>query len=428
MPAIVVVGSQWGDEGKGKIVDLLAEKASIVARFSGGNNAGHTVVNNYGKFSFHLIPSGVFHPGTVSLIGNGVVVDPAVLLDEIDLVEKAGVKVDRLFISDRANLIMPYHVMLDKLEEQSRGSGAIGTTGRGIGPAFVDRTARMGIRMGDLLDRDVFRARLGTVLERKNTLITRVYNARPLSLDETFDRYWTYGRRLAHRIRETHVLAREALGRGEWVLLEGAQGTMLDLDFGTYPYVTSSSTASGGACTGLGLGPTRIDDVLGVTKSYTTRVGGGPMPTELADETGAMIRERAGEYGATTGRPRRCGWFDGVVARYTAEVNDFTAVALTRLDVLDVLPRIKVCTAYEIEGRLCQRPPARVDMLQKCQPVYEEVEGWLAPTSEARRFEDLPRQAQAYVRRLEDIMGCPISIVSVGASREQTVMARPVME
>lgn len=427
MPAIVVVGAQWGDEGKGKIVDMLAEKASTVARFSGGNNAGHTVVNNFGKFSFHLIPAGVFQPGTTCLIGNGVVVDPAVLLEEIEMVEKAGLKVDRLFISDRANVIMPYHVILDKLEEASRGHGAIGTTGRGIGPAFVDRTARMGIRMGDLLDRAIFRDRLKAVLDQKNTVITKIYNGQPLSFDEIFNRYWDYGQKLARRVGETHVLAREALDRGEWVLLEGAQGTMLDLDFGTYPYVTSSLTAAGGACAGVGLGPTRIDQVLGVTKAYTTRVGGGPLPTELNDETGTMIRERAGEYGATTGRPRRCGWFDAVIARYTAEINGFTSVALTRLDVLDVLPKIKVCTAYEMDGRRCQRPPARVDLLQKCRPVYEELEGWLAPTSDARRFEDLPRQAQAYVKRLAEVMDCRVSIVSVGARREQTIMVSPVM-
>ncbi len=424
MPAIAVIGAQWGDEGKGKIVDLLAEKAKVVARFSGGNNAGHTVVNQLGVFRMHLTPCGIFHPGVACIIGSGVVIDPDTLLGEIDELHQRDVSTDNLFVSDRAHLIMPYHVLLDGLEEEARGSGAIGTTRKGVGPAFTDKTSRLGIRVCDLLDRQSFRERLEFVLERKNDILTRLYGAAPLSFDEIHEQYLRYGERLAPHVRETDTIVRDALSRGDEVLLEGAQGAMLDLDFGTYPYVTSA--VSGAVSLGIGMSPSNIREVIGVFKAYITRVGGGPMPTELDDDCGAMIREQGREYGTTTGRPRRCGWFDGVVARYSAEINGFTSAAVMKFDVLDEMPTIKVCTAYDMEGTTCHRPPANSALLARCRPIYEELPGWQSPTSHIRRFEDLPPQAQAYTRRIEEIMGCPAGILSVGPGREQTIMLRPV--
>ncbi len=423
MPAIAIIGAQWGDEGKGKIVDLLAEKARVVARFSGGNNAGHTVVNQLGTFRMHLIPSGILYPDVTCIIGSGVVIDPDTLLGEIDELHRRGVSTDNLFISNRAHLIMPYHVLLDGLEEEARGSGALGTTRKGVGPAFTDKTSRMGIRVCDLLDRESFRQRLEFVLERKNSTLTRLYGAPPLSFDEVHEQYLRYGERLAPHVRETDVIVRDALRRGDQVLLEGAQGAMLDLDLGTYPYVTSA--ASGAVSLGLGMSPSDIGAVIGVFKAYITRVGGGPMPTELDDDCGAMIREQGREYGTTTGRPRRCGWFDGVVARYSAEINGFTSVAIMKFDVLDKLPTIKVCTAYELDGARYDRPPANSALLARCLPVYEELPGWQCRTSDIRRFEDLPPQAQAYTRRIEELIGCRASIISIGPGREQTIMVLP---
>ncbi len=427
MPVIAIIGGQWGDEGKGKIVDLVAREAKMVARFSGGNNAGHTVVNPYGEFRLHLVPSGIFNPQAACVVGNGVVIDPAVFLEEVDQLQKRGVNTDRLFISDRAHLIMPYHILLDALEEESRGGGALGTTRKGVGPAYVDKTARLGIRTGDILDSGLFRERLGFVLNYKNAILTKVYGAAPLSLEETYSQYCQYGQRLAPFIRETNTMVREALSRGDLVLLEGAQGTMLDLDFGTYPYVTSSSPIAGGVCSGLGLSPTKIEHILGVFKSYTTRVGSGPMPTELKDETGHLIRERAHEYGTTTGRARRCGWFDGVVARFSAEINGFTGIALTRLDVLDILPQLKICTGYKLDGDIIDHLPSSAAALERCQPVYQEMAGWQTPISQVRRFEDLPPEASRYVTRLQELVGCPINLISVGPSREQTIEVKPLL-
>ncbi len=424
MPAIAIIGAQWGDEGKGKIVDLLAEKANVVVRFSGGNNAGHTVVNQLGEFRMHLIPSGIFRPDVTCIISNGVVIDPAALLDEIENLKQRDVSVGNLFISDRAHLIMPYHILLDGLEEEARGSGAIGTTRKGVGPAFVDKTSRMGIRICDLLDKATLRKRLGFVLEYKNSILTKLYGAAPLSLDELYHDHCQYGERLAPYVRETDVILEEALKRGEWVLLEGAQGTMLDLDFGTYPYVTSA--VSGGASLGLGMSPADIQGVVGVLKAYTTRVGSGAMPTELHDECGDQMRERGQEYGTTTGRPRRCGWLDAVVARYSAEVNGFTSAAITKFDILDDFSSVKICTAYKVNGAIYNRPPAQTALFERCEPVYEELPGWQCPTSNIRRFEELPSQAQAYVRRIEELIGCPASIISVGARREETIMVRPI--
>jgi adenylosuccinate synthase len=427
MPAIAVVGAQWGDEGKGKIIDLLADKVKMVVRFSGGDNAGHTVLNPYGDFKMHLVPSGIFHPEVTCIIGNGVVINPSVLLGEIDQLKERGVATDKLFISDRAHLIMPYHTLLDRLEEEARGGTALGTTLKGIGPCYMDKTARLGIRAGDLLDRGTFLERLRHVLDYKNRILTRVYEAQPLSLEDIYDEYCRYGERLAPFTRETDLMVGKALEKGERVLLEGAQGTMLDIDFGTYPYVTSTSTGVSGACSGLGLSPMQIDHITAVFKAYTTRVGGGPMPTELRDETGDLIRERAHEYGTTTGRPRRCGWFDAVIVRFSTRINGFSGAALTRLDVLDIMPSLKICTGYKLNGKTLTSPPSNCNLLARCEPIYEEFRGWQTDISGMRRFEDLPPEARSYVKRLEELIGCPIDIISVGPRREQTIMVRSVI-
>jgi adenylosuccinate synthase len=422
MPVVAVIGGQWGDEGKGKIVDLLAQEANVIVRFSGGDNAGHTVVNPQGDFRLHLVPSGIFSPDAVCILGNGVVINPDKLLGEIDQLKERGVDTSRLFISDRAHLIMPYHILLDGLEEESRGGKAIGTTRKGIGPAFADKVARSGIRAGDLLDREVLLERLRLAVDHKNTVLTRVYGADPLSLDDLYDQYCHCGERLAPHIRDTGVMLWEAVDRGEAVLLEGAQGTLLDPDFGTYPYNTSSSPLAAGACLGAGLSPARLDGIIAVFKAYCTRVGAGPMPTEIEDETGQLIRERAHEYGTTTGRPRRCGWFDGVAARFSARINGFNGVAITRLDVLDALPRLKICVGYQLDGGSISNFPASAAALARCQPVYEELPGWQADTSDIRRYEDLPVEARQYLARLEGLISCPIKLVSVGQRREQTIM------
>jgi len=422
---IVIVGGQWGDEGKGKIIDLLAEKAKIVARFSGGDNAGHTVINPYGEFRLHLIPSGIFNPQATCIIGNGVVINPTVLLGEIDDLRNHGVDTSRLFISDRAHLIMPYHILLDALEEERRSKGALGTTRRGIGPAFADKVARLGIRAGDLLDKDTFRGRLSAALEFKNIILTKVYQVSPLLLEEIYDQYCHYGEQLAPYIRETSSTIREAATKGEFVLLEGAQGALLDPDFGTYPYVTSSSPLAGAGCIGAGLGPRQIDRVVGVFKAYSTRVGAGPMPTELKDETGDFIREKAHEYGATTGRPRRCGWFDAVAGRFSVQINDLSDIALTHLDIYDGFPSIKICTAYKFNGDVLTSFPRDVAILEKCQPIYEELDGWQESISGIRNFEKLPVRAHNYMSRLEDLLSCPINLVSVGPERRQIILVKP---
>ncbi len=426
MPVIAVIGAQWGDEGKGKVVDLLAEKARVVVRFSGGDNAGHTVVNPYGEFRLHLMPCGIFYPQGVCIIGNGVVINPEVLIGEVDQLNQRGVDTTRLFISDRAHLIMPYHILLDGLEEESRGGKALGTTRKGIGPAFADKTARLGIRVGDLLDKEVLLERLRFILEYKNVILTKIYGVSPLSLDEIYSQYCQYGERLAPYIRETTIMLEEALHRNELVILEGAQGTLLDLDFGTYPYTTSSSPLAGGGCLGAGLGPTGISRILGVFKAYCTRVGSGPMPTELKDETGDLIRERAHEYGTTTGRPRRCGWFDAVAARFSTRINGFTGAAITRLDVLDTLPRLKICVGYKLDGKTIDYFPGNVATLERCQPIYEELPGWQVPISHIRQYGELSIEAQQYVARLEELTSCPVNIISVGAERGQTIHKMPI--
>lgn len=427
MPVIAVIGAQWGDEGKGKVVDMLAEKADMVVRFSGGDNAGHTIVNPFGKFALRLVPSGIFNTNTVCIIGNGVVVNPAVLLQEIDSLNQRGIATDNLVISDRANLIMPYHLVLEGLEEEARGDKAIGTTRKGIGPAFADKTARRGIRMGELLDKEAFAERLRYILEYKNNVLTRVYSAEPLNFDAVYSQYCEYGDTLAPYIRETTVIIGEAISQGKHILLEGAQGTLLDPDFGTYPYVTSSSPMSGGSSIGAGIGPTKIDAVLGVYKAYITRVGAGPMPTRLADETGELIRERGHEYGTVSGRPRDCGWFDAVAARYTSRVNGFTGAAITNLDILDTFPTIKICTAYELDGKIIDYFPATVPVLTRARPVYEEMPGWQSSTTDIREYGDLPGQARDYITRLEELIGCPVNLICVGPERGQTIQKSPVL-
>lgn len=424
MPAIAVVGGLWGDEGKGKVIDLLAEKADYVVRYGGGNNAGHTVMNQYGKFSLHLVPAGIFQPHATCVIGNGVVVDPNVLLQEMDMLGKAKIDTSRLMVSSRAHVIMPYHILLDGLEEERRGSSAIGTTRMGVGPAYVDKVARMGIRVGDLTDRKALPARLRPILEYKNAILTKVYGKPPVSPEEIYEKCCLYGERLAPYIRDTEQVLYDALERDELVLLEGAQGTLLDLDYGTYPFVTSSHPVAGGAAVGAGVSPGRISQVIGIYKAYATRVGGGPMPTELSNSLGETIRQRAWEFGATTGRARRCGWFDAVAGRFSNMVNGFTSAVLTRLDVLDILPTVRICVAYRVGDRTIDTFPGDADTLARCEPVYEDVPGWLTDTSHARSYDALPERARAYVKRLEKLIRCPIDIISIGPRREETIVVR----
>ena len=426
MPAYAIIGGQWGDEGKGKVVDFLSERAHIVARFNGGNNAGHTVITDAGEFKFHLIPVGILRPHVTCIIGNGVVVDPDAFLEEVSGLQARSVDMDRLFISDRAHVIMPYHITLDHLEESARvdGGGAIGTTGRGIGPAYMDKAARIGIRMVDFLDEKALLSRLSFVLEQKNALITKLYGGTPISLEETYEKCRGWGKDLKSFIRPVEAMIQEALATDQRIILEGAQGAMLDVDHGTYPYVTSSSSTVGGACTGLGISPRHIQEIAGVYKAYTTRVGAGPLPTELDNEIGEAIRQRAWEYGTTTGRPRRCGWFDAVAGRYSATVNGVTSAILTRLDVLDGILPVRVCVAYRLNGEVIDGFPTSAPMLEECEPVYEELPGWDKPTASARNVTDLPQEAVNYVKRLEELMGCPIDMVSTGPGREEAILLR----
>jgi adenylosuccinate synthase len=426
MPVAAVIGAQWGDEGKGKIVDMLSEKARYVVRFSGGDNAGHTVVNPHGEFKLRLTPSGIFYKNATSIIGNGVVINPAVLNTEVDELNKRGIDTSKLLISDRAHLIMPYHIVIEGLEEDALGDKAIGTTRKGIGPAFADKVARTGIRAGDLLDKAVFRDRLATALEAKNKVLTRVYGAKALSLDEIYDQYCKYADRWAPFICDTSAVLAAAIEKNEPILLEGAQGFLLDPDYGTYPFTTSSSPQAAGACLGSGIAPNKLTHILGVFKAFQTRVGAGPMPTELKDATGELIRERGHEYGTVSGRARRCGWFDAVAARLSARVNGFNSMVITRLDILDIMPSLKICTAYKLDGKTIDYFPASIAALEKCQPVYEEMAGWEKPTSDARKFKDLPPNAQSYVKRLEELLGIPASLVSIGQHREQTIVRKSI--
>lgn len=432
MSAIVVIGGQWGDEGKGRIVDLIAQKAHIVARYSAGNNAGHTIINELGEFKLHLVPAGIFYRDKVCIIGNGVMCDPAELLKEIADLESRGVDIKgRLFVSDRAQVLMPWHSLLDQLDEKARGKEAIGTTGRGVGPAFQDKVGRLGIRVADLADREHLAGLISFIGPKKNAAIEKIYGGQPVDLDRTLAEYSDYGKRLEPYIADTCAIVQDAVRAGETVLLEGAQGALLDLDTGTYPYVTSSvpSSVAAGAAIGIGIGPTQISTVLGVYKAYNTRVGAGPFPTEQDNEIGALLRDagRQPEYGATTGRPRRCGWFDGVAARYTARLNGLTGAALTRLDSLDAFETINVCTAYRIGGQTVNTMPASLNDLNSAEPVYETLPGWKQDTSGVRAFKDLPKAAQEYVHFIQEILETPLCIVSVGPEREQAISLKHVI-
>ncbi len=428
MAVRVVIGGQWGDEGKGRLVDLLARDARAIVRYSAGNNAGHTVINERGEFALHLIPAGVFYPGKICVISNGVAVDPAVLLQEIEGLESRGVSTENLVLSDRAHVIMPYHMAIDRADEELRGKAAIGTTGRGVGPAFVDKVGRLGIRVADLVDPEALRTRLEFVLTYKNAVLKRLYGVEPLDFTAVYEPYRDYGERLLRYVRDTALLLHEIMRDGGDILLEGAQGSLLDLDSGTYEYVTSSvpSSTAAGAGIGAGIGPTEIDEVIGVYKAYMTRVGNGPMPTELLDETGDILRMEGPrpEIGTTTGRPRRCGWFDAVASRHSALVNGVTMAALTRLDVLDRFSTIPVCTAYRVDGKEMTTMPASASVFARAEPIYEELTGWQADISKVRNLADLPEQARAYVRRISELLGVDIGIISVGPERDQAISVR----
>jgi adenylosuccinate synthase len=423
MSNVIVVGSQWGDEGKGKVVDVLTPCVDVVVRYQGGNNAGHTVVVGREKFVLQTIPSGVLHPGRRCIIGCGVVIDPPSLIEEMESLVQRGIVLDgNLFISKNAHLIMPYHPALDRASEAKRGARRIGTTGKGVGPAYVDKAARVGIRMADLLDPRLFREKLEANLAEKNRLLREIYDAPTFSVEEILGPYLRYAGWLAPYITDTALLLARWVDLGYSVLFEGAQGTMLDIDHGTYPYITSSSTTAGGASTGTGVPPTKITGVLGVSKAYTTRVGGGPFPTELHDDTAELIRARGNEYGAVTGRPRRCGWFDGVVGRYAVRLNGFDTIALTKLDVLDECEVIKVCAAYRYRGEVLTEFPEEERIWTEAEPVYEELSGWRTPTVGVRTLAELPAKARAYLDRLSELVGVPLGLISTGAVRDETIL------
>lgn len=420
MPAQIIVGAQWGDEGKGKIVDMLAENVDIVARYQGGANAGHTVCIGEKEYVLHLIPSGIFHPRITCVIGNGVVIDPTALLQEISQLEGAGINIGgRLLISHNAHLIMPYHKLLDTIREQ--GSTRIGTTGRGIGPAYIDKFMRTGIRIVDLLDRDVLARKLKASLEEKNQILTMVYGETKIDVDALINEYQEFDKKIDEYVTDTAWYLNRALKDGKRIIAEGAQGALLDVDHGTYPFVTSSNPTSGGACTGLGIPPTAVNSIVGIVKAYCTRVGNGPFPTELADATGERLRTLGHEYGATTGRPRRCGWFDAVAMRYSAMINGIETIAITKLDVLDQFDEIRVCIGYEYEGKRLKTFPSDVKSLMHITPVYETFEGWKTSLAHVTSYADLPTNARRYVEALAHLSSTPLWIVSVGPRRDQTI-------
>jgi adenylosuccinate synthase len=427
MPAIVIVGAQWGDEGKGKATDLLGDGVDYVVRYQGGNNAGHTVVIGDESYALHLLPSGVLSDHATAVIGNGVVINPEVLLEEIDGLSERGVWRDRLLISADAHLIMPHHVALDKVTERYLGSARIGTTGRGIGPAYGDKVSRVGIRVQDLFDPGILAKKLELALREKNQILTKLYNRRGIDAEATVREYLGYAERLERYVADTGLVLNNALDQGKVVLLEGAQATLLDVDHGTYPFVTSSSPTAGGACSGSGIGPTRITRVLGILKAYTTRVGSGPFPTELHDAQGEWLRKTGGEYGVTTGRPRRCGWLDVVIARYATRVNGLTDYFITKLDVLSGLDKVPVCVAYDVHGKRYDEIPMTQTDFHHATPIYEYLDGWWEDISAAREFSDLPKNARAYVRAVEDMIGAPVGAVGVGPRRDQTVQLRQIL-
>lgn len=420
MANIVIVGAQWGDEGKGKIVDLLTRYADIVVRFQGGNNAGHTIVLKGEKFVFHLIPSGILYENKQCVIGSGVVVDPAVLIEEVNELKKRGHLKDdsQLMVSEEAHLILPYHRRIDIARDRAF---KIGTTGRGIGPAYEDKVARYGIRVVDLMDEEVFRKKLKANLLQKNAYLSEVLKEEPFELSEIFDEFLRFKKQLEKYVRNTSLILYDEIQKGKHILFEGAQGALLDVDHGTYPYVTASNTVAGNACAGSGIGPTMIDSVIGVAKAYTTRVGEGPFPTELKDDVGERLREKGGEYGATTGRPRRCGWFDAVVVNHAIRINGIQEVAITKLDVLNDFDKVKICVGYRVNGKVIHHVPSHLDLLESSEPVYEELEGWRREVKGAKKISELPAQAQRYLKRIEELTHVKIAMVSVGSERNETI-------
>ena len=420
MTSVVVVGTQWGDEGKGKITDFLSQDAEVIARYQGGDNAGHTIVIDGKKFKLHLIPSGIFFPEKISVIGNGVVVNPKSLVKELEYLHAEGVSTESLRISDRAHVILPYHIKLDQLQEAAKGDNKIGTTNKGIGPAYMDKAARVGIRIADLLDKEIFADRLKTNLAEKNRLFSKMYEAEELSFDEIFEEYYAYGQQIKQYVTDTSVILNDALDAGKRVLFEGAQGVMLDIDQGTYPFVTSSNPVAGGVTIGSGVGPSKINKVVGVCKAYTSRVGDGPFPTELFDEVGERIREVGHEYGTTTGRPRRMGWFDAVATRYGCEIQGATEVVLTVLDCLGYLKEIPVCVGYEIDGEVVKEFPVTTK-LAKAKPVYEVLPGWACDISGIKEYDKLPENCRKYIEFIEKELGVPITMVSNGPKRTDII-------
>ncbi|MEH7347619.1 adenylosuccinate synthase [Gottfriedia acidiceleris] len=426
MSSVVVVGSQWGDEGKGKITDFLSQQAEVVARYQGGNNAGHTIVFNGEKYKLHLIPSGIFFSDKICVIGNGMVVDPKALVQELAYLHDKGVTTDNLRISNRAHVILPYHLKQDELEEERKGDNKIGTTKKGIGPAYMDKAARVGIRMADLLDKEEFYEKLKRNLEEKNNLFEKMYDSNSLNIDEIFEEYYEFGQQIKKYVCDTSVVLNDAIDGGKRVLFEGAQGVMLDIDQGTYPFVTSSNPVAGGVTIGSGVGPTKINHVVGVCKAYTTRVGEGAFPTELFDEIGNTIREVGREYGTTTGRPRRVGWFDSVVVRHARRVSGITDLSLNSIDVLTGLETVKICVAYKFRGETISEFPASLKQLAECEPVYEELPGWTEDITGVKTLNELPVNARHYVERVSQLVGIPLSVFSVGPDRNQTNIVRNV--
>ncbi len=428
MPAIVVVGAQWGDEGKGKTTDILGTQVDYVVKPNGGNNAGHTVVVGGEKYELKLLPAGILSPNVTPVIGNGVVVNLEALFDEIDGLEARGADTSKLKISANAHLVAPFHQTLDKVTERFLGKRAIGTTGRGIGPTYMDKTARLGIRVQDLFDESILRQKIEGSLRQKNELLVKVYNRRDVTVDEIMEYFAQYRDRIAPMVAETELLLNKALDEGKVVVMEGGQATMLDVDHGTYPFVTSSNPTAGGACVGSGVGPTRINRVVGIVKAYTTRVGAGPFPTELFDDMGEYLQKQGGEFGVNTGRPRRCGWFDSVIARYASRVNGFTDYVLTKLDVLDDLDEIPMCVAYEVDGERFDEMPMSQSDFHHAKPIYETFPGWKEDISGCRTFDDLPKNAQDYVLALERMSGCRISVIGVGPDREQSIVRHDLLD
>lgn len=428
MAGFIVLGAQWGDEGKGKMTDFLAEDSDVIVRFQGGNNAGHTVIVGDKEYKLHLIPSGVLYKDKLNVIGNGVVLDPKAFFEELNYLENAGIKVseEQLIVSDRANVIMPYHKDLDRLKEKSRGKNNIGTTGKGIGPCYTDKVERSGIRVCDLINPEVLKEKLKENIDNKNEVIVKVYNGEPLNFDKVYKEYVELGKKMKPYVKDISVRVYDEIKSGKKVLFEGAQGMLLDIDYGTYPFVTSSNTIAGGVCSGVGIGPTMITSSVGVAKAYTTRVGKGPFPTELHDETGEWIREKGGEFGVTTGRARRCGWLDLVILKTSVRVSGLTDLVVTKIDTLAGLEKIQVCVGYKFEDQVIDYFPASLEDLEKCEPIYEEFDGWDESVADARSYEEIPENAKKYLKKIEEFTGVTISIVSVGPKRDQTIVINKV--